>query len=338
VFHCCASLAFLKDESKDVIMILKKALLLLPFLGFAYAANAKLEYSATLPAFATLPFPNALYDNQDTYRIGDVWGKQEISNDDMAALPSLDRSAHATAHLGGATAFVIGKFGGEWILATNYHVCSYDYSCEGRGADFVKGNMRITVKKFLHSWTDIDLALLTLDVAANSKEEKYLATYAANFDYTLDWQAGQEIVTVGFGTAGNWNQNMVGNWDADCRIFSRPGDVRFMADPDSLNPADYMAWSIAVGCDASHGDSGSSMVDRATGRVVGIIWTGKFPKAEPTHHSDHLAQMLASDSPEIWQELNFVVPAKSIQSVIQATLIKEKLDAKTAAILAEVSK
>ena len=116
-----------------------------------------------------------------------------------------------------------------------------------------------------------------------------------------------------------------------------PGAQTILEASQALNPADYKAWSFAVGCDASHGDSGSAMVDRESGKVVGIIWTGKFPKVENVQHSDYLNKMLASNSAEIWQELNYAVPSMKIQMIIQATILNEKLDSKVKTILQEVS-
>jgi hypothetical protein len=93
-----------------------------------------------------------------------------------------------------------------------------------------------------------------------------------------------------------------------------------MADPDELNPGSYQAWSFANGCDVSHGDSGSAMVDRDSGDVVGIIWTGRIPKTPDIQDSKVLDDLLRTQSPRIWKELSYAVPAAKIREVLQRIL------------------
>lgn len=293
-------------------------------------------------AFANLPSPAARLAEAieadklrsiDDYRVGDEWGKKPISTEDMTKIPALDRAAHATARVGGATGFVLGKFGNDWVIATNYHVCSEAWDCEGYRVTFSLGNFRVPIKKFLRSYTAIDLALLTLEVEPGSKEEEYLQKYAQNFAFNESFTAGEELVTVGYGSAGNPSQTLVGNWDYDCKIFSQSGDMRFMNDPDAINPGQYTVWSIATGCDVSHGDSGSAMVNRQTGAVKGIIWTGKFPKIENIQSSNYLDQLLKTNSEEVWTELNYMVPAQQILSILKDSVQKDGLDPEVRAVI-----
>ena len=293
-------------------------------------------------AFANLPGPRASLieaieadklRSTNEYRIGDEWGKKEVTRQDMAKIPALDRAAHATARVGGATGFVLGKFGNEWVLATNYHVCPEAWDCEGSRVTFTLGNIRVYIKKFLRSYTAIDLALLTLDIQPGSEEEAYLQKYAKNFAFTEGFSAGEELVTVGYGSAGNPMQSLVGNWDYDCKIFSQSGDMRFMNDPDAFNPGSYTVWSIATGCDVSHGDSGSAMVNRQTGAVKGIIWTGKFPKIENIQSSAYLDELLKTNTEEVWTELNYMVPAQQILSILKDSVQKDGLEQDVRAVI-----
>jgi hypothetical protein len=124
-------------------------------------------------------------------------------------------------------------------------------------------------------------------------------------------------LTAGFGIAENSARNMVVDMGSDCMVVSGRGEFKKMGDPDHLNPGDYEAWSFAVGCDASHGDSGSAMVDRNTGRVLGIIWTGKIPKSEKAQSSAYIRGLVGSNSPEVWQELTYAVPAAKMGEVLR---------------------
>ena len=107
-----------------------------------------------------------------------------------------------------------------------------------------------------------------------------------------------------------------------------------MPDPDALNPGTYDAWSFANGCDVSHGDSGSAMVDRKTGKPIGLIWTGKIPKSPKVQQSQYLNEILQKQSPEIWTELSYAVPAAKIREVLQAASNDSNTDSQDRKIFA----
>ena len=90
-----------------------------------------------------------------------------------------------------------------------------------------------------------------------------------------------------------------------------------MADPDDLNPADYKAWSFAFGCDISHGDSGSPLIHRETGEILGIVWTGRIPKSPVVQSSQTLREWLSDGPEDIWKELSFGVPAFQMKVVLE---------------------
>ena len=50
-----------------------------------------------------------------------------------------------------------------------------------------------------------------------SKEE--LMSTIKNPGFTFPIYKGQELVTVGFGSASNFWRRLVGNWDSDCKVF-----------------------------------------------------------------------------------------------------------------------
>jgi hypothetical protein len=252
----------------------------------------------------------------DSYRIGDEWGKRPVTQQDQERSPQLARIAQATARVGGATGFYLGKFAGHHVVATNHHVCPRSSSCLNSTIRFPLLNMSFRVTKLFGTWTDIDLALLSINVP-DARQESRLADVAGSFAFDLPLAPGQELITVGFGAGNNPGRALVANQDSDCKVFSQTGDFRFMADPDEVNPGPYRAWSFANGCDVSHGDSGSAMVDRASGRVIGIIWTGKVPKNERVQRSSYLEEILGMSDGDVWTELSYAVPASKIGDYLE---------------------
>lgn len=276
--------------------------------------------------------------DKEDYRLGDEWGKKRVTAESLAAeSKAFQRAASATALLPvGGTGFYIGKFNGVHVLATNHHVCPSARDCEGDKASFRILNKSFTMTKLFISEPNVDIALLALDVP--KADEAALAKVAKNFAFKKSIAKGQELITIGFGIGGNPQNYMMANKDSDCKVFSKTNEFKHLADPDEFNPADYKAWSFAHACDISHGDSGSAMVDRATGDVVGIVWTGKIPKAKIVQSSANLQKMFDTTSPSIWKELSFAVPAAKIGEYLKKYSTDSQLDEETKAVFKAIIK
>jgi hypothetical protein len=75
------------------------------------------------------------------------------------------------------------------------------------------------------------------------------------------------------------------------------------------------------------------MVDRSTGKPVGIIWTGRIPKNAKVQSSAYLKEMLETNSPEIWEELSFSVPASKIGGYLENLAVNSTLSDEAKATL-----
>lgn len=300
-------------------------------LFFSYSSILFAE-SPFVPELGTGDFiavPQDLLD--DTYRIGDEWGKKRVEEEDLNT-PQLRDIAMATGMLNGATSFYIGDYAGYHVVASNNHVCPN--TCLGKTVRFPLLGFSAKVVKFFGTWTDIDMSLMAIELTAD--QEAKLAPYARPFDFANTIHSGEELITVGFGRGDNPLGQLVANMDSDCKVFSEEGDFRFMVDPDALNPGKYKVWSFAHGCDVSHGDSGSAIVDRSTGNVIGLLWTGRIPKSSKVQSSAYLDQMLATKSPEIWEELSYAVPAPKIQEFLAKLISGDTLDAESKEAIKEI--
>lgn len=247
------------------------------------------------------------------YQLGDEWGKKPVTDEDISSGGVFARMALATANVRkGGTGFYLGRFAGQHIVATNHHVCENAAVCSGAKAIvFTKLGITTRVTEFFGSWTDVDLALFAIEVKDQATEEKLMAV-AQPFVFNARIYPKQALVTIGFGVGNNPGRQLVANRDSDCLVFSNENDFRFMADPDEFNPGPYKAWSFSTGCDVSHGDSGSAMMDRETGSVVGIIWTGRIPKNKRVQSSEYLQTLFSNPNNDIWTELSYAVPAPKI--------------------------
>lgn len=294
---------------------------------FALGLDTPLSARAHAAGFRDLGFG---FDN--AYQIGSEWGKHVVTRQELDSNPIFRRAAMATASLGGGTAFYLGRFAGFHVIATNHHVCPNPSECMDAIAQFPLLGMRLRITKFFGTWSAIDLALLAVEVQT-PEQAQALAQVARNFSFRAVLQPGEPLLTIGFGSAGNPMHRLVANYDSDCKVFSGRDEFRFMADPDTYNPGEYKAWSFANGCDVSHGDSGSAMVDRMTGEVVGIIWTGRIPKDPKIQNSNYLDDLLRAQGPEIWTELSYAVPAPKMGEVLAIELSNQRLDPEAKAML-----
>ena len=258
------------------------------------------------------------------YQIGDSWGKKPVLESDLPSRsPAYIRAVLATASFNSATAFYLGRFGQWHVMATNHHVLERSSDCQSRRANFVLLKKRFSCASMIGSWPEIDLALFTISVPES--DSKLLQSVGRNFDFKSELMEDTALITAGFGIAGNSNRELMVNDNDDCRVMSNNGEFRLMADPDEYNPASYKAWSFSTGCSVSHGDSGSAMVNKINGAVVGLLWTGAIPKEARIQNSSYLRQLQKEDSDEIWSLLTYAVPATKISEKLKSELQSGRL-------------
>ena len=255
------------------------------------------------------------------YQIGPTWGKTIVTKDSLKLeSPAFQRAAQATARVrvgfGGTTAFVIGEKNGQTILATNHHVIEDQSGCDSARISFEMLDIAgLRCDKVINTNTDLDLTIFT--VSGLTEEHKTKLRPVAKSFQTGETKKGNKLLTIGYGVAGNSGQkNLMSGQDEDCKTFSPDGEIRFMADPDEFNPGPFKTWMFATGCDVSHGDSGSALVDRETGEVVGILSTGKIPKNQVVREASFLTTIFNDSAEDVWKELTYAVPASKILEIV----------------------
>lgn len=271
------------------------------------------------------------------YQIGDEWGKKGVDAQRMSEVGSAyARTVQATGFFNSATAFYLGRFAGEHVMATNHHVLPSNSECIGKTVNFTYRKKKYRCRAMIGSWPEIDLALFTIEGGESANQD--LLPFARNFDYTSTVSTDMPLITAGFGIADNPGRQMMINENKDCRVMSGQNEFRLMADPDRYNPADYKAWSFSTGCSVSHGDSGSPLVNRTSGSVIGLLWTGAIPKELRVQSSAFLAAMQSRRDEEIWSLLTYVVPAIKIKETLNGLLEAGQIQREYVALLREMLK
>ena len=277
--------------------------------------------------------------NDLVYRVGDEWGKKvlvrrDLRNKKLEFVEVLRRTAKATAKVAKGTGFYLGQFNGFHLIATNYHVhrrlvTEPEFYKE---IEFPFLDLSFNYGQTFGAWLEIDLALFAINISEESRwDRKELQSVAKNFSFDYPITRNQKFLTVGFGRAKNHYSDMVGTWDSDCKVFSGDNEFRIKYGLDE-NGKKVGTWAFAVGCDASDGDSGSPVVTRDTGDIIGLLW-GVAPRTPIAQSSQSLDNMIKENSPAIWKSLNYAVPAAKIKEFlldkIKSGAITDKVERKT---------
>jgi hypothetical protein len=278
-------------------------------LGFAHAF--------ALPALFTAAMGLTDYDPKD-YQLGSTWDKVTVTaklyqNSDRV----FRKAALATASVGGGTGFYLGKFDGAHVFATNHHVCSMGAVCLGNPIVFTLLNKTYSLNQWIGTFKDIDLTLMTFKIPP--EDESLFASLASNFAFNRPLQRGLKLLTIGYGIAGNptrYPRSLMAAAGSDCVVMSKSNEYRSLPDPDTVNPLPEPVWSFASACDVSHGDSGSAMIDRETGEIVGILWTGTTPKDPNVQSSALIQRLLRHPNETTWTQLSYAVPAAKMRDSI----------------------
>ncbi len=249
-----------------------------------------------------------------SYQVGEFWSKKHIAKASKKSQSLKESVGEIGAR---ATLFYIGKFNSKHWAITNNHVCpqSTDNKCVNH---WIKFSYYINNRGTALSGkiTAVPLNIKNLDLALLEIKFDNLGTFerapkALKFSSQAPHYQ-QELISLGYGVNNNeYGVLMIEEKSFECQVFSN--DIRLTKDPDTHNPIDYKVQSFLHGCDVSHGDSGSPILDRNNHEVVGLLWSGKFPK----HKSISQYGFEQLPLPFLWQQLNFASPG---------FIIKKELD------------
>ena len=264
-------------------------------------------------------------------QIGDRWSRVAVTHETIQQGDAVFRTVfESTVRVNDATGVFLGIYAGVPILMTAHHVMPDQENCTGREVIFYSpGKIKsallethFTCSRLLGAWADVDVSLFTLDETQSSNPTLQGRGLKPGFDAKISQFT--MLYTMGHGSEQNPASALTADSGSDCYVANATDDFRFR---------ENTTWSMAVGCNESAGDSGSPVVDRATGLLLGVVWGGHTEKDPALANSAYLKQLVQSNSPDIWVQLNYASPMPVVGAMFRYILKTQQLDPQTVAVL-----
>lgn len=254
------------------------------------------------------------------YFIGQEWSKRRVESVDRFKEPILFKivSNILSIHHGNniATGSYLGQApSGAHLVLTNSHIINSSDQCGNDSQLYFKFRYpmmkQYKCSRVVETFAEVDLALVELKVDHSDKFLKYKSGLKLAKDY--DFQDDQLFMTAGFGTHKNKQYELYIDDSEECRLISPSrvqNKLRHFSFPKGV-------WSIAIACDISIGDSGAPLIDPLTGHIVGLIWSGVYPKVAKRSTFEAIEAILESEPELIWSSYNYAAPVNSIQKAFE---------------------
>ena len=212
------------------------------------------------------------------------------------------------------TGFYIGMHNGHHLFLTNAHVLSSDDCRNGAVISFLDNGMKIKkavcekVHTFLYKKDKSDITLFSM----SSESIKDMIGEGLEIDMDFSPRAGQLLASHGFGLKKSSNAKLTKfnpntTYDNDCAVSSADHKLVYI----SNFKANYV---FATGCDMAEGDSGSAIIDRDSGKVVGIFFLiGENAKRRNRITSESFwNDIVGTNDKKIWQNMSYAISLKSV--------------------------
>jgi hypothetical protein len=216
---------------------------------------------------------------------------------------------------GNATAFYLGKHAEEYIFATNNHVLPYSSLCRfATKLTFFDGQETLC-KRFLGTSRKFELTLFS--VVKSDKVNRFLDSLKPfRFDFINPPQHQEKLITIGYGGHNNGMGELSFVDDELCMVASQTSDFRLVDGEMILSkgkatPAQTL--SFMHSCEGSRGDSGSPLISKKTGLVIGVYWGGKTPKGPRMRDPEYIRRVINENRDKvIWSKFNMATPSIEI--------------------------
>ncbi len=254
---------------------------------------------------------------KNPYQIGQNWDRQILIDRSNTAGQIFQLYRHGMGAVGIGT--YIGKIEGKHLVMTAAHTYNKLSSCQDE-IGFIAKPKGLNLYFYCSGWSfqlkKNDILFFEINSNHDDAFDKLIPAQFSNENLVTG--AALKMITIER-LMPNFNFNWFIDNSKDCMLLADTS--RYLKDLDSSVSKEtsnkILSWSLPIGCDGKHGDSGAPVFDQNSG-LVGVLWTGKYPK---TNASKSLVS-LSTDS--MWSNFNYMVPMSTISLELK-TLVNEEL-------------
>ncbi len=266
----------------------------------------------------------------ESYQIGDEWDAKKLTVDLVNNENSypIYKAAINTVYIrtlfAAGTGFYLGEHNGQFLVATNAHVLKNIISCNVSPVtiNFKFLKRSYTCANVIGIWRSIDFAILALNTDGGARQ-RLRELDPLEIDRTDEIEKNTLLYSAGYGKQSGNLPELTLKGDDDCRVYSPTETFARLDNPQEKEARAVL--SFAVGCDISPGDSGSPILDRKTGKLLGIIWSTYAPKPVTFQTRAFMERLRSEESDDIWKYMAYAVPVAEIrQELIRWTYQVER--------------
>lgn len=255
---------------------------------------------------------------RDSLQIGPQWSAEALSHEllnqenDYPLTKAALNTIYIRTLFAKGTGFFLGEYNGDLLVATNAHVLKNIPSCTVSPVilDFKFLNRSYSCSKVIGIWRSIDFALIT--IAAEGRARKYLQGIdPLKINFNAPIVKNNLLMTSGYGQQANARAILTIKRDDDCRVYSETEEFANLDNPVEKEAS--LVPSFAIGCDIAPGDSGSPVMDRKTGEVLGLVWSTYTPKPVIIRNQIYMQRLRDEANDDVWRYLSYAVPASKIK-------------------------
>ncbi|MGH1468882.1 MAG: hypothetical protein ACRBBP_08405 [Bdellovibrionales bacterium] len=255
---------------------------------------------------------------ENPYQIGVEWNRRVLENVDVASRQVFQLYRSGMGAVGTGT--YIGEIGGKHLVMTAAHTYKELSSCRNE-VSFIAKSEKFDLYFYCSDWSfqlkDNDVLFFEIKSPDAGAFENLKPV--AFSEKSLKAGDPLRMLTIER-LMPDFNFNWFIDDSSDCVLLRE--NSRYLLDPDTGvqekgDGSDRLAsWSLPIGCDGKHGDSGAPVFDEEFG-LTGILWTGKYPKTEASGDIKFLSTR------SVWSNFNYMVPISKISSELERVIGNE---------------
>lgn len=246
-----------------------------------------------------------------TQQLGDSWDRTALENTPF----------ENTLFLGGSEfqgrvgqLVYLGEFQKQYLFITAKHIVNENEDICDRLVNIRNrdGKVILDCSSFITSLDESDISIIAMKPRSHFNADKLTPVR-----FQKNIKKGDKLQLL---TRSADDSRIYSDSSPDCLLLAEA--PKQISDPDTSDEGRLASWSLPVGCDAEHGDSGAPVLNQQN-EVVGFLWTGKFPKSSLSSQS--LKEVLKTQGPNLWNDFNYIVPISKIVEEIEKKLASGEL-------------